>query len=83
MNLEGKWSLTTPLMGLSHTCSYYEIFLQSVLDGEDGERIHFESLRKLCGCGCCVLDTNIKVPRGEFYLKDISNITVDVASSIL
>ena len=26
MNLVGKWSLTTPLMGLSHTCSYYEIF---------------------------------------------------------
>ena len=26
MNLEGKWSLTTPLMGLSHTRSYYEIF---------------------------------------------------------
>ena len=29
MNLVGKWSLTTPLMGLSHTCSYYEIFRQS------------------------------------------------------
>ena len=26
MNLVGKWSLTTPLMGLSHTRSYYEIF---------------------------------------------------------
>ena len=29
MNLVGKWSLTTPLMGLSHTRSYYEIFRQS------------------------------------------------------
>ena len=27
MNLVGKWSLTTPLMGLSHTRSYYEFFL--------------------------------------------------------
>ena len=26
MNLVGKWSLRTPLMGLSHTRSYYEIF---------------------------------------------------------
>ena len=26
MNLEGKWSLTTPLTGLSWACSYYEIF---------------------------------------------------------
>ena len=26
MNLEGRWSLTTPLMGLSHTRYYYEIF---------------------------------------------------------
>ena len=24
VNLEGKWGLTTPLMGLSHTRSYYE-----------------------------------------------------------
>ena len=26
MNLEGKWSLTTPLTSLSWACSYYEIF---------------------------------------------------------
>ena len=26
MNLVGKWSLTPPLMGLSHIRSYYEIF---------------------------------------------------------
>ena len=24
MNLVGKWSLTTPLMGLSHTRSFYK-----------------------------------------------------------
>ena len=29
MNLEGKWSLTTPLMGLGLACSCYEIFCQS------------------------------------------------------
>ena len=27
MNLEGNWSLATPLTGLSCACSYYEIFL--------------------------------------------------------
>ena len=29
MNLEGKWSLTTPLMGLGLARSCYEIFCQS------------------------------------------------------
>ena len=29
MNLEGKWSLTTPLMGLGLARSYYENFCQS------------------------------------------------------
>ena len=30
MNLEGKWSLTTPLMGLGLARSCYEIFCQSL-----------------------------------------------------
>ena len=30
MNMEGKWSLTTPLMGLGLACSYYKIFRQSL-----------------------------------------------------
>ena len=31
MNLVGTWSLTTPLMGLSYTRSYYEIFLSKFM----------------------------------------------------
>ena len=47
------------------------------MDAEDGEGIHlFESFEKAMDVDVCVGYKYIKVPRGEFYLKDISDITV-------
>ena len=46
MNLEGKWSLTTPLMGLGLARSCYEIFMPkfaTFFEKKDYLAIHFKN----------------------------------------